>query len=299
MSAYDIGPLYKTIEDTRTLIGNLSLTSQFKVSLLLSNSTSGGKDQNLLDWLKRCGLTSLNDLQKYDFMCAEATLPGSTFDMAEESGSRQGIIERFPTRRIYSDFDLTFYVDSNYQLIRLFEEWMNYIDPIHSSDKTYNGSESGQVDYLGSNDFYRFKYPKTYKRTIAITKFERDFIDYNPVTKKKVTKNQPTLTYEFIDAFPTNLTALPLSYEGSTITKTTVNFSYSRYIVLKHKGTNLPNGNASFGDPSQQALQTSNRAGNNPAADFGYTQEESQRGASGFDPSSIDNITRNFGNIQQ
>ena len=42
------------------------------------------------------------------------------------------------------------------------------------------------------------------------------------------------MTYFFNDAFPTNLTALPLSYEGSTITKTTVNFSYSRYTVTKN-----------------------------------------------------------------
>jgi hypothetical protein len=237
VNPYAIGPLYNTVEDTRKLIGNLSLTSQFKVSLLLSNSSSGGSDQGLLDWLKTCGLTTGKDiLPKYDFLCTEATLPGSTFDMAEESGSRQGIIERFPTRRIYSDFNLTFYVDSDYNLIRLFEEWMNYIDPIHGEKKTYAGSENGQVGYLDSNDFYRFKYPKTYKRKIAITKFERDFINYDPVTKSKTTNDQSTLTYEFIDAFPTNLTALPLSYEGSTITKTTVNFSYSRYIVLKHNG---------------------------------------------------------------
>ena len=266
MSAYDIGPLYKTINDTQKLIGDLSLTSQFKVSLFLGNQTKFINDpKNLTEHLSNCGLLPNNIKEKYDFMCAEATLPGSTFDMAEESGSRQGIIERFPTRRIYSDFNLTFYVDSDYNLIRLFEEWMNYIDPIHSSAGPYVGGSGGQVNYLERPDFFRFKYPDTYKKIIAITKFERDFVDYNPVTKSKKTKDQSTLTYEFIDAFPTNLTALPLSYEGSTITKTTVNFSYSRYTVLKHKGkgTILPSSNVTSGDTSQQALQTSNPVGDN------------------------------------
>ncbi len=226
-----IGSLYVNIPEIQTIFGGLSLTSQFKVSLLL------GYPADLTTHLERCGL--LINKENYDFLCAEATLPGSTFDMGEEYGSRQGIIERFPTRRIYSDFNLTFYVDSDYNVVRLFEEWMNYIDPLFSKDSKYQGSPKGQdKDQFKQNEnYFRFNYPDTYKKNIAITKFERNFLK-NP--NKKSTKsnliNQPTMTYYFIEAFPTNLTALPLSYEGSTITKTTVNFSYSRYTVDKNIG---------------------------------------------------------------
>jgi len=167
----------------------LSLTSQFKVSLFLSignGSITNAKqgDRTLLNHLDSCGLLKDNsDLDKYDFLCSEAVLPGSTFDMAEEYGSRQGIIERFPTRRIYSDFNLTFYVDADYSLIRLFEEWMNFIDPLYAKNGNqvleYQGSPTGQAGnyYLDSNDFYRFKYPNTYKKLIGITKFERNYTD--------------------------------------------------------------------------------------------------------------------------
>lgn len=231
---YAVGPFYKNMDDVKdSVFGALSLTSQFKVSLLLKSSSD-----DLKNHLTKCGLLDDADLVKYDFMCAEATLPGSTFDMAEEYGSRQGVIERFPTRRIYSDFNLTFYVDRDYKLIRLFEEWMNFIDPLYAKngDKIikYDGSPYGQSnnDYMDSNAFYRFKYPDTYKKLIAITKFERDYV--NP----KGNPQDPTsMTYHFVDAFPTNLTALPLSYAGSTVTKTTINFSYSRYVVMKHQGT--------------------------------------------------------------
>jgi hypothetical protein len=210
-------------------LGPLSLTSQFKVSLLLGDPTP------LTAHLTKCGLLGTEKQENYDFLCAEATLPGSTFDMAEEYGSRQGIIERFPTRRIYSDFNLTFYVDSNYNVVRLFEEWMNYIDPLFSEDSKYQGSPKGQDkdQFKQKEDFFRFSYPDTYKKNIAITKFERDFIE-NPNNKNSKPKGPISMTYFFIDAFPTNLTALPLSYEGSTITKTTVNFSYSRYTVTKN-----------------------------------------------------------------
>jgi hypothetical protein len=195
----------------------------------------------LIKYLSDCGIT--NDSSKtltYDFMCAEAVLPGATFDVGEESGSRQGIIERFPNRRVYSDFNLTFYVDNQYNIIRLFEEWMNFINPIYrfstnGSFEQQPASPSGQGGFEDANNYFRFRYPDQYKRIISITKFERDFL-VNPNDPNSPTKNQNLLTYQFIDAFPTNITALPLSYEGSTITKTTINFSYTRYTTIKNTG---------------------------------------------------------------
>ena len=239
-----IGNLYVNYEDVRkNYLSELSLTSQFKVSLLLGSPTK------LTEYLKKCGLIeTLNEIERYDFMCAEAVLPGSTFDMGEEYGSRQGVIERFPNRRIFSDFNLTFYVDREYNLIRLFEEWMNYIDPIYDDQGIGKASPAGQVRFLDNNSYFRFKYPNTYKKVIGITKFERDMVK-EPNTKGSGFKDHTTLTYQFIDAFPTNITALPLSYEGSTITKTTVNFSYSRYVVMRHTGI----GDQQFGVGAQQS----------------------------------------------
>jgi hypothetical protein len=249
-----IGELYINMPDVQSTLGPLSLTSQFKVSLLLGYPTE------LTTHLGSCGL--LINKENYDFLCAEATLPGSTFDMGEEYGSRQGIIERFPNRRVYSDFNLTFYVDAEYNVIRLFEEWMNYIDPLFSKDSKYQGSPKGQdKDQFKQNEnYFRFSYPNTYKKNIAITKFERNFLK-NP-NKKSVTpnfNNQPTMTYYFVEAFPTNLTALPLSYEGSTITKTTINFSYTRYTVDKHNGTKILR---------TKTPTTNNVPGNNFGVDF-------------------------------
>lgn len=234
MASNAIGQLYINMPDVqKRIFDTLSLTSQFKVSLLLGDNSNTG----LIGHLSRCGLLGSKNIEKYDFLCAEATLPGSTFDMGEEYGSRQGIIERFPNRRVYSDFNLTFYVDAEYNIVRLFEEWMNYIDPLYSKDSVYTGSPNGQGKerFKQPQDYFRFKYPDTYKKNIAITKFEKDFIA-NPNQGAR-TNDQSTMTYFFIDAFPTNLTALPLSYEGSTITKTTINFSYTRYTVDKHIGT--------------------------------------------------------------
>lgn len=241
-----IGPLYVKMTTPRTdgavsmkgardIFGELSLTSQFKVALHLTNST--GSDDRLMSWLSRSGLT-IEPAQNayYDFFCSEVVIPGATFDVAEESGSRQGVIERMPIKRVFAPITMTFYVDNDYKLIRLFEEWMNFINPLYGQGGDYPVSTNGQGNAKNRNDFYRLRYPDEYKRIISIVKFERNF-KVDPSRSGGQLGNVPSITYRLIDAFPTNITAMPLSYEGSTITKTTVEFSYSRYVYEHNRGT--------------------------------------------------------------
>lgn len=239
-----IGPLYMKATTPRNeggvnlagamdVIGNLAFSSQFKVSLHLGNGSVGNE---LLSWLNSSGIT-LDAAQNayFDFFCAEAIIPGATFDVAEEMGSRQGVIERFPTRRIFAPVQLTFYVDNEYKVMRLFEEWMNYINPLQTSTGEVSASINGFGNYKDGNNFFRMRYPDSYKRTISIVKFERNFRS-NPAEGGDNLQSVPTMTYRLIEAFPTNISAIPLSYEGSTVTKVSVEFSYSRYVYEKHAG---------------------------------------------------------------
>ena len=124
-------PLYKKINDAQSDLFPLSLTAEFKVSLNLGY----GGGSSLSSWLTRCGIAnSPDDLARYDFFASEVTLPGASFDMSESMGDRQGTIERFAQRRLYAPLSVTFYVDSDYNILRLFEEWMNFINPIHSRE---------------------------------------------------------------------------------------------------------------------------------------------------------------------
>lgn len=242
-----IGPLYVKMTTPRTdgavslpgaldIFGKLSITSQFKVSLHLVNSTA---TTGLDGYLSSIGLTNNVDRNaQFDFYCSEAALPGATFDVFEESGSRQGVIEKFPTRRVYPEFTITLYVDNDYQILRLFEEWMNYINPLYTSSGLVPGSSVGQGSAKNRPDFFRVRYPDDYKRIISVTKFERNFLQDATTSASGVLGNVPSLTYRMIDAFPSNLTAIPVTYEGSTITKTTVTFTYSRYVIEKNNGSN-------------------------------------------------------------
>ena len=229
--------LHLSIPNASPLFSKLAISSQFKVSLDLVRRSASGNNLGLFEYLTNCGLfnDTTSTSQKYDFLCSQASLPGAAFDISEEMGSRQGMIERFASRRVYNQFDLTFYIDNNYDVLRMFEEWMNYINPVYNeSNGRYDGAEGSQLNaYQERNTYSRFRYPDDYRRMIAITKFERDFLQ-NPNDRNNTFKNMPLLTYHFIDTFPVNLNAVQMSYDGSTFLQVTVTFSYLRHTIEKH-----------------------------------------------------------------
>ena len=229
--------LHLSIPNASPIFSKLAISTQFKVALNLVRRSQVGDNVGLFEYLTNCGLfidTNSSD-QKYDFLCSEASLPGSNFNISEELGSRQGMTERFASRRIYNEFDLTFYIDDDYNTLRMFEEWMNFINPVYNeSNGRYDGSEASQLGaYQERNTYSRFRYPDDYRRKVSITKFERDFLQ-NPNDRNNKFKNMPLLTYHFIDTFPVNINAVPLSYAGSTVLQVTVVFTYLRHTIEKH-----------------------------------------------------------------
>lgn len=242
-----IGPIYTKFTETREdgqvpsplrMFADVAITSQFKVSLHLATDLSvvGRLQQSssaLNIWLKNTKLLEGNNkLVRYDFLCSQASLPGSTLLSTNETGSYQGVREEFPTRRAYSTFDMTFYVDRDYSIIRLFEEWMNFINPVHTrKDGRMLATDKGYGNAKNSNDFYRLRYPAEYRKIISVTKFERDFI---AVKNDRIVDNSRdfnTITYRMIDAYPYNISPVPLTYEGSSVAQFVVSFKYSRYVI--------------------------------------------------------------------
>lgn len=210
------------------ILGKLSVTSQFKLSLHLSRSTNSA--DKLLNHLSQTGVLGNNEYaaSNFDFLCSDASIPGLSFNSTQEQGSRQGIIESFPQYRVFPPLEVTFYVDNEFKVIRLFEEWMNFINPLYNFRTGLVGASSiGSGTQLDRPSFYRLRYPDDYKRIITISKFERNFI--------KAGTNEagatPTVSYRLIDAYPENVNSIPVTYEGSAITKTTVRFLYSRYVM--------------------------------------------------------------------
>ena len=235
--------LYINMSDVSNIITKLAISSQFKVSLNLNQGSGSG---DLLEHLKNCGIfDNVRASQNYDLLCSQASLPSSTNFVIEERGSRQGVIEKFAYYRVYDNFSLTFYVDDQYNVIRLFEEWMNFINPIHdTTNKKYEGSKESQYGkYRDRSSYYRLRYPDSYKRDISITKFERNLIQKpnrvdsktarTRTRKNRKFNNLPLLNYRFHDCFPVDIQTVPLTYDNSVYTQLTVGWTYSRHTIEK------------------------------------------------------------------
>ena len=87
-------------------------------------------------------------------------------------------------------------------------------------------------------------YPDNYKvQTMFISKFERDF--------------NSQIDYQFINAFPKLVTAIPVSYGAADLLKVTVSFTYDRYIVNPKSSIKKAN-TSGFNDIARNNNDTTN-----------------------------------------
>ena len=237
------------MKDLRELVGDLSQTNHYLVSFSTLNSTLMSYIQNRIGFQEdvRNFLS-----RKTGLLCAEASLPTSSMATAEVRDNFMGIPQEFAHTRLYTDIDFTFYVDSNYVNLRIFEAWMDYIA----------GGSALEINELDENYYRRMNYPDNYKvQTMFISKFERDF--------------NSQIDYQFVNAFPKLVTAIPVSYGAADLLKVTVSFTYDRYIV-NPKGSIRKANSSGFSDIPRVANDTAIRDQEIQALmdDGGYSKED-------------------------
>ena len=188
-----------TMRDAKDIFGKIAQSNHYLVSFSALN-------KNLLGYLELQGISDTNFVSReLGLLCSDASLPTSSFATAEVKDNYVGVPQEFAHTRLYTDLDFTFYVDNNYKVLRFFEGWMDFIS---------GGPQGSEINFDR-----KFAYPKDYKvQTMYISKVERR------------TKG-PQLDYQFINAFPKGMTAIPVSYGGADLLKVTVSFNYDRYIV--------------------------------------------------------------------
>ena len=216
--------------DPQRLFGNLAQTNHYQVDFS-SLTTFGG--QGLLGYIEDKFGVNLDFISRDSgLLCSEASLPGTSLATAEVKDNFMGISQEFAHTRLYTDFDFTFYVDSDYNNLRFFEGWIDFIS---------SGSEIGDGAQPSQSNYYRrMRYPDSYKcQTISITKFEKNF--------------GPRMTYSFMNAFPKLISAVPVSYGGADVLKVSVSFNYDRYVIGNNGFSKGFQG--SFADPKQQSSE--------------------------------------------
>ncbi len=240
----------------QNFLGSPALSNTFKVSLGLSDKNNGSANTDLNTWLVTSGVFNKSTASRFDFLCSEASLPGTNLASIEESGARQGVTEFFAQSRAYVDLNLKFYLSADYQVLRLFQEWINFINPVYAANGGMRNVQGNPIGYANQKDrqgFHRFRYPHSYKRDITVTKFERNIgagarnkdeglmvgdmgkmINRPGVVTPLTPPERPNpLSYQFVNAFPESVDSIQLSYGDAQVLQVTVNFKYDRYVIVQ------------------------------------------------------------------
>lgn len=199
--------------DAKRLFGNLSKNNHYQVDFSSLGAFKGNSD--LLDYLKNRRKVDASFVQRdAGLLCYEASLPGTRLATAEVSDNFMGVSQEFAHTRLYADVDFSFYVDDDYNAIRFFEGWIDFI----SSGSEISDNNRDNANPLVSNYYRRMRYPDTYKcQSMTITKFERTF--------------DKTIKYTFVNAFPKTISAIPVTYGAADILRVNVSFNYDRYLI--------------------------------------------------------------------
>jgi len=203
-------------QDALSKIGNLSLSNNYLAVV------------NLPSALKV--LFNFDDTSNIPLLCSSASLPGSTFATSEVKDNFIGVTQEFAHTRLYTDIDFTYYIDSKYTSLRIFEQWMDFISgkdsrilDVTRAGLTFESITSGQNSASSKGYYRRFAYPDSYKVNMSIYKFERDF---NPSSNSDL---GDFLVYNFYNSFPKSLSATPVSYGSSELLQVTITMNYDRY----------------------------------------------------------------------
>ena len=193
-----------TMRNAKVYFGNMGTTNLYQV--FIGPGWQGTFTSQLLE---QEGVDFNSFGNTLGLMCSDASLPSSTYATAEVKDNFMGVTQEFAHTRIYTDIDFTFYIDHDYQVLKFFEFWMNFV------------SGGGPAQTAENNSFRRFNYPKYYKNSeIYIKKFERDYLQ----------GGKASINYQFINAFPKSVTSIPVSYGPTDLLKITVTMNYDRYL---------------------------------------------------------------------
>jgi len=213
-------PKIRTINDIKGSLLHPALTSHFECFFNIPNTFLSDRQGKVKDFIQKSVPVNTELLI---LSCSEASLPGSNLATVELNNDFTGVTQRHAYRRLYDDrADFTFYVDTSYNQILVFERWMQFI----------TGEQISESARLTNH--YRMMYPKTYKTTIYITKFERTARSKTGKDRQNETNGSyqgSSIYYSFFNAFPTSITSMPVSYDTSSLLKCTVSFTYDRYVV--------------------------------------------------------------------
>lgn len=145
-------------------------------------------------------------IKKFSFLCKSAALPASNIGVVDMPF--RGRILKLAGDRTFDSWTVTVINDEDFALRNAFEEWMNGISKLDNN--------------TGATD------PSSYMKNAKVYQLGRGFSgreSTNSSNPSSEAKGAVLKEYEFFDIFPTNISAIDLSYDSTdTVEEFTVEF---------------------------------------------------------------------------
>jgi hypothetical protein len=171
---------------------------------------------SVMSFLRARNFNYAADGENVELMCSAASLPGVNLFTHEATNDFSGMSEKMAYRKDFGNtLDLTFMVNNRYDVIELFDGWIDFIA----------GQNTDNTGYENPAVSYRMNYPNSYRSPIHVTKFEK-----NATAERRNTNDSYQLQYTFVNAFPISIAPTSVSYEASDVLKYNISMSYTRYV---------------------------------------------------------------------
>ncbi len=146
--------------------------------------------------------------EEFSFLCKAASLPAS--NIAAIDVPFRGRIFKVAGDRTIDTWTVTIINDEDFLIRKGFEDWMQLIAHLDGND--------------GATQ------PNTYMSSASVTQLGRGDSASSTDSKAANTDQVALKEYKFIDMFPTNISAIDLSYDsGDTIEEFTIEFAVNNF----------------------------------------------------------------------
>ena len=160
----------------------------------------------VLSYLSSNGFNYNGDGGDVELRCKSTQLPATNFQTHDQMNDYQGMTEKMAYRRMCAPVQFDFYVDDRYDVVEMFEGWMEYISGQTTNDDSYARG-------------YRSNYPSKYKTNVFISKFEKGFNR----------ERSYQIDYTLVNAFPSATMPMSVSYDASQILTFSVVMEYTKF----------------------------------------------------------------------
>lgn len=157
----------------------------------------------------------VNDPRDISLLATRASFPSWGIPTFEYQTTGQ--VNKFPYTFIHEDLTLSFLCTNDYYIKKMFDVWMNGVMDVNSHTASYKDN---------------------YVTDIVVAQLNE--------------KHIPVYSYKFVDAFPTIVTAIEFSQDGTDLVKFDVTFAFDKFVpegVIDSALSGVSNGFGKLGLP--------------------------------------------------